>query len=206
MSYIPVNYVRMQRVTAQEMNYIQTQYRNCEKLKVVSSLPSIEGVEEGEILYLSTENKIYQFNGTEWETVGDVKLPISDLDPLLKNEENPSVLARFDLSLISDATTRVYYLPNADGTFALLSQTPVIEGSTERAILYRGANNFDIKSNGDILIGSELSHSYIEINKSASHEGDIITYNEGVGNPTFRVEQSGRVVAKRVCVFSGISD
>ncbi len=204
MSYIPVNYVRMQRVTAQEMNYIQTQYRNCEKLKVVSSLPSIEGVEEGEILYLSTENKIYQYNGTTWETVGDVKLPISDEDPLLKNEDNPSILARFDLSQISNATTRVYFLPDADGTFALLSQTPTIEGSTERAILYRGNDNYTIKSNENILIGSEITQAYIEITKEVGNEEDIIRYkDENV--QLFRVKPEGKTVTKRLCVFSGAS-
>lgn len=206
MSYIPVNYVRMQRVTAQEMNYIQTQYRHCERIKLVDVLPALVDSEEGEIVFLTTDDKFYGFNGTEWATIGDAKLPLSDETALLKNSINASKKARFDLSLIGDGTTRIYYLPNVDGTIALMSQVPVVTGDTERAVLYRGANNFDIKSNGDILIGSELSHSYIEINKSASHEGDIITYNEGVGNPTFRVEQSGRVVAKRVCVFSGISD
>lgn len=207
MSYIPITYVRMQRVTAQQMNYIQTQYRNCEKLKVVDSLPLVVDSEEGEILYLSTDDKIYQFNGTSWETVGDVKLPISDEDVLLKNEDNPSKKARFDLSLISDGTTRIYYLPDEEGTFALVSQTPVIVGDTERAILYRGETNTDIRSNSNILIGSEIDENYIEINKNnaINSDVDIIRYNESYNNPVFRVEQDGKVVAKRLCLFSGAS-
>lgn len=205
MSYTPINFVRMQRVTAQEMNYIQTQYKNCEKLKVVDSLPLATDSEEGEILYLSTDNKIYQFNGTSWETVGDVKLPISDEFILLKNEDNPSKKARFDLSLINDGTTRVYYLPDAGGTFALFSQVPIVVGDTERAVLYRGETNTDIKTNSAVLIGSEVSQPLIELNNNGLLESDIIVYKNDNGVPVFTVEQSGRVVAKRLCVFSGAS-
>jgi len=207
MSYTPINYVRMQRVTAQEMNYIQTQYRNCERIKLVDVLPNIGESSEGEIVFLTSDDKFYGFSGLEWATIGDAKLPLSDETPLLKNSINESKKARFDLSLIDDGATRVYYLPNADGTFALVSQVPIVTGDTSRAILYRGETNIDINSNSNILIGSEIDDNYIEINKNnaINSDVDIIRYNESYNNPVFRVEQDGRVVAKRLRLFSGAS-
>jgi hypothetical protein len=208
MSYTPINYVRMQRVTAQEMNYIQTQYRNCEKLRVVDSFPAT--AEEGELLYLNTDRQIYSFDGVAWIVVGTggsgggFNLPILDGYPLLKNKDNPSKIARFDLSLISNATTRIYYLPNEDGTFALFSQVPKINGDTERSILYRGTTNTEINTNRNILIGKELTQPYLEINKETDHVEDIIKYKDG-NEQLFRVTPEGKTVTKRLCLFSGAS-
>jgi hypothetical protein len=203
MTFTPINYIRMQRVTAQQMNYIQTQYRNCERIKLVDVLPAILSSLEGEIVYLTSEDKFYGFDGTEWATIGDAKLPLSDETNLLYNSINASKKARFDLSLIADGTTRVYYLPNADGTFALMSQVPVITGDTERAVLYRGADNVSIGSNGDVLIGKTVDQPYIEINKSGTHTGEIIKYNDGLNNYLFNVSKEGKTTTKRLCVFSG---
>jgi len=203
MTFTPINYIRMQRVTAQQMNYIQTQYRNCERIKLVDVLPAILSSLEGEIVYLTSEDKFYGFDGTEWATIGDAKLPLSDETNLLYNSINASKKARFDLSLIADGTTRVYYLPNADGTFALMSQVPVITGDTERAVLYRGVDNVSIGSNGDILIGKTVDQPYIEINKSGTHTGEIIKYNDGLNNYLFNVSKEGKTTTKRLCVFSG---
>ncbi len=202
-SYIPVTYTRLQRVTAQEMNYIQTQYRNCERIKLVDALPIIGESVEGEIVFLTTEDKFYGFNGVEWATIGDAKLPLSDETELLYNSVNASKKARFDLSLIGDGTTRIYYLPDNDGTVALISQVPVLTGTEERAVLYRGIDNFSIESNEDVLIGKTDEQPYIEINKSDTHTGEIIKYNDGANNYLFRVTKEGKTTTKRLCLFSG---
>lgn len=203
MSYVPITYVRLDRVTAQQMNYIQTQYRNCEMIRTVDVLPAVIDSSEGEILFLTTDKKFYGFNGTEWETIGDVKLPISDENNLLYNHDVGWKTARFDLSRLTQPTPRVYYLPDVDGTFALLSNVPVITGDTDRSLLFRGADNYTIESNGDILIGRTATQPYIEINKDTLHTADIIKYNESINNAKFVVRTDGHTLVKRLTLFSG---
>lgn len=203
MVYTKIPFVRLDRVTAQQMNYIQTQYQNCEMIKTVAVLPDVEDSSEGEILYLTTDHKFYGFNGTAWETIGDVKLPISDENNLLYNHDVGWKTARFDLSQITQPTPRVYYLPDADGTFALLSNVPIMTGDTDRSMLFRGADNYTIESNNDILVSRTVTQPYIEINKDALHTADIIKYNESINNAKFVVRTDGHTLAKRLTLFSG---
>jgi hypothetical protein len=203
MAFVPIEYTRLDRVTAQQMNYIQTQYQNCEAVRVVNELPEIEDSIEGEVLFVKADNKFYGFDGLEWSTLGDNKLPISDELPLLKNEIIPWKQARFDLSLISEPVTRVYYLPDYDGTFALLSNVPIITGEIPGGLLSRGEDAYHIISSTEILIGEKGSDPYIEITKIDTHTGDIIKYNESLNNARFTVKNDGKTVVKSLCVFSG---
>jgi len=203
MSFTPIKYVKFQRVTAEEMNYIQTQYKSAEKLKTVSALPSTATA--GEVVFLTTDGKFYGYDGSEWGSIGDVELPILDDVPLLRNATNISKNARFDLSLISDGTSRVYSLPDGNGVLALLSEVPVITGGIEQSVLSLGTAVGDIKANPDVLIGREAypNDSYIEINKSIAHTGDVIVYNDGINNPRFVVKSDGRTAVKKLTVFNG---
>lgn len=53
-------------------------------------------------------------------TGGGASLPLDDDEPLLANAADATKEARFDLSGLSAGTERVYALPDADGTIALL--------------------------------------------------------------------------------------
>jgi len=199
--YTPISYNRFQRVTHEEMNYIQTQYTKAEKLRTVDTLPTTATA--GEVVYLNTDNKFYGYDGSNWGSIGDVELPLSDSDTLLVNAANAAKAARFDLSQITTGGVKVYYLPDGGGILALNSDVPVITGSVEGAVLYFGTTATDIQSNSDVLIARETDDTYIEINKSTGHTGDIIKYNESSSNPKFRVETDGKTSVKRLCVFSG---
>jgi|PlaIllAssembly_1097288.scaffolds.fasta_scaffold00820_3 hypothetical protein len=201
--YTPINYAKFQRVTHDEMNYIQTQYRKAERLRIVDTLPTTASSTAGDVVFLSTDKNFYGFDGTSWGSIGDVELPIADNLTLLKNSANAAKAARFDLSLLSTGSAKVYYLPDGGGILATMSDVPVVTGDTEGAVLYLGTSVIDIQSNSDVLIARDDSDPYIEINKSVAHTGDIIKYNTSINNPKFVVENDGRTIVKKLTVFSG---
>jgi hypothetical protein len=199
--YEPITFVKFQRMTSAEANYIQTQYRKVSQIRTLSVLPVT--AEAGEVVYLTTDNKFYGYDGSEWGSIGDVELPLLDNETLLRNVSNAAKSARFDLSQLSVGTVKVYYLPDGGGILALSSSVPLITGDTEGAVLYFGTSVTDIQSNSDVLIGRENTDPYIEINKSVGHTGDVIKYNESLNNPRFKVQNDGRTVVKKLTIFNG---
>jgi hypothetical protein len=199
--YNEIVYTKFRRVTSAEMNYIQTQHRRVSQFRTLNTLPST--AESGEVVYITTDNKFYGYDGSDWGSIGDVELPLLDNQTLLRNSVDGAKAARFDLSRLSEGTTKVYYLPDGGGILALMEDVPVITGDTEGAVLYFGTSTTDIQSNSEVLIGREDSDPYIEINNSGSHTGDVIKYNESINNPRFKVENSGRTIVKKLTIFNG---
>jgi hypothetical protein len=199
--YTPINYVKFQRVTSAEVNYIQTQHTKTTRFRTLLTLPTI--AQPGEVVFLLSDNKFYGYDGSNWGSIGDVELPLSDNDTLLRNAVNITKSARFDLSLLSSGATKIYYLPDGGGILALSSNVPIVTGDTEGAVLYFGTSVTDIQSNSDVLIGRENTDPYIEINKSVGHTGDVIKYNESLNNPRFKVQNDGRTVVKKLTIFNG---
>lgn len=200
--YVPINYIKYQRVTHEEMNYIQTQTKKAERIRKVDTLPSVSDSVSGDIVYLTTDNSFYGFDGAGWGSIGDVELPLPSTERLL---EDPNTLssARFDLSLLTPGSYRVYSLPDGGGVLALSNNVPIVSGDTEHAILYRGVTGTDIQSESDILISQGDADPYIEINKDPGHTGDVIKYSESLNSPKFKVENTGRTIAKRLTLFAG---
>lgn len=189
MAYEILDFVRFQRVTWQDMMHIQTQYRNCESVRKEDALPSTGSSVAGDIVFLNSDGKFYGFDGTEWSTIGDVKLPISDAEPLLENSVNPTKQARFSLSSIYPGNLRVYTLPDKSGIVALMSDVPTIGGTVEGAAVYR-IDDKAVGANDNLLIGKSLSE-------------DVFKYTDGSGVNSFRVENDGRTIARRLVLFSG---
>lgn len=66
MSYVPIPFVKYQRVTHQNMGYIQTQYLNCERIRALDEMPSSSDSHEGDVVYNTDDNRFYGYNGTSW--------------------------------------------------------------------------------------------------------------------------------------------
>jgi hypothetical protein len=199
--YTPIQYVKFQRMTSAQANYIQTQYKKVAQIRTLAALPGT--AEAGEVVYLTADNKFYGYDGSEWGSIGDVELPLLDNQTLLRNAADAAKSARFDLTLLSEGTAKVYYLPDGGGILAVMSEVPIVTGDTEGAVLYFGTSVTDIQSNSNVLIGRESGDSYIEINKEVGNTGDVIKYNESINNPRFKVESSGRTIVKKLTIFNG---
>jgi hypothetical protein len=191
MAYEKIDFVRFQRVTWQDMMHIQTQYRNCESVRKEDALPAVAESVAGDIVFLNSDGKFYGFDGIEWKTIGDseVQLPISDNVPLLQNSVNNDKQARFDLSAIYPGNIRVFTLPDKSGIIATIGDVPTIGGTVEGAALYRisdkAVGGFD-----SLLIGKSLSE-------------DVFKYTDSKGINSFRVENDGKTVVRRLVLFSG---
>ncbi len=191
MAYEKIDFVRFQRVTWQDMMHIQTQYSNCESVRKEDALPSVGSSIAGDIVFLNSDSKFYGFDGTSWSVIGggDVKLPISDAEPLLQNAVNPAKQARFNLTSIYPGNVRVFSLPDKSGIVALMEDVPTIGGTVEGAAVYR-INDKAVGANDNLLVGKSLSE-------------DVFKYTDGSGVNSFRVENDGRTVARRLVLFSG---
>lgn len=200
--YEEINFVHYQRVTYQDMMHLQSMRKLVEGFRQLDALPSVSSSSLGDTTVLNGDKKIYYFDGTQWTTIGDVKLPISDSTALLKNSTDVTKLARFDLSLINPNTTRIFYLPDVSGTIALTSNIPTIGGTLPGAALYRISSS-SAGGNNNILIGRSDSDDYVNITESSTHTGEVIRYTDNTAEVDFILENTGRVAARCVCLYSG---
>lgn len=204
MAYEEIPFVRYERVTFQDMMYIQTQFLNCERFRKEDTLPSVGNSIAGDVVFLNSDKMFYGFDGTKWTLIGGIEFPINDSKFIINNSTDNSKQARFDLDSLSSNILRVYELPNKDGIVALLTDIPEITGTVQGAAL-RYIDNLHASAQNDVVLAMLDSEPYIKIHQSSVHSGDVISYIDSLNINRFKVENDGAITAKKITLYNGIS-
>lgn len=95
--------------------------------------------------------------------------PFADNTPLIKNNADNTRLARFDASVISTGTTRVYILPDATGTVDLTSNTATLTNKTIAA----GSNTISGLVNANFSGTAAITNANLATMPTLTFKGNI---------------------------------